>query len=164
MQTTCHNLTGYMENTITGPVTSITNKYTNQATRMAARSSAKIRMASVIVRGGSVIAWANNGSEENEHAELRALRRASYELKRGGTIYVARLKFDGSLGMAMPCAMCWANIKNRKIKTIVWSTDGQTFDRCHVDNTPHENDSIMPFISCGMELPESYRLLYAGVS
>jgi len=131
---------------------------------MAARSSAKIRMASVIVRGGSVIAWANNGSEENEHAELRALRRAPYEIKRGDTIYVARLKFDGTLGMARPCAMCWAHIKDRNIKTIVWSTDDQTFVRCHVDDTPHDNNSVMPFISSGMVLPESYRLIFKGVA
>lgn len=152
-----------MENDIIpSPRGDITNRNTNQVIRMAARSSAKIRMAAVIARGGSVVSWANNGPYENEHAELRALRKAPYEIKRGDIIYVARLKHDNTLGMARPCAMCWAHIKNRNIQTIVWSTDDQTFDRAHVNDTPHENDSIMPFISCGMKLPESYRLIFAG--
>ena len=139
------------------------NMYTNQVIRMASRSSVKIRMAAVIVRGGSIIAWANNDSTENGHAELRALRRAPYEIKRGATIYVARLKVDDTLGMARPCAMCWAYIKNKNIKTIVWSTDDETFERANVSDTPHDNNSVMPFISYGMRLPESYRLIFSGV-
>ena len=153
-----------MENNTVPSINGISNRFTNHVARLAERSDARIRMASIIARGGAILSWANNGPNENEHAELRALKKIAYEVKRGNTIYVARIKFDGSLGMARPCAMCWAHIKQRNIESIVWSTDHQTFEKSHVDDTPHENDSAMPFVSCGMKLPDSYRLIFSGMS
>lgn len=54
------------------------------------------------------------------HAEIHALVRCK---EKAHTIYVARMKKDGSLGMAKPCLICAFAIKESGIKRIVY-TDG----------------------------------------
>ena len=54
------------------------------------------------------------------HAEISALANAQGSV-RGATVYVARVKRDGSLGDATPCGHCSRVLKDFGIKRVVSS-------------------------------------------
>lgn len=54
------------------------------------------------------------------HAEIHALVRCKGEAH---TIYVARMKKDGSLGIAKPCPICAFAIEQTDIKRIVYTDE-----------------------------------------
>ncbi len=57
------------------------------------------------------------------HAEADAMLRAKGE---GDTLYVVRIKKDGSLAMSKPCFRCLQMAKDRGIQTIIYTdADGQ---------------------------------------
>jgi len=133
------------------------SKYMQLAIRMAEKSESLFQMSAVIIRGGSVIGCAPNSKDENGHAELRALN-ISGDTK-GATVYVARLKRDGSCGISKPCPMCWSALNNAGVKKVVF------FNREGIETTRLINefawsDKKSPFISVGMELPMTYREIY----
>lgn len=57
------------------------------------------------------------------HAEVRALRKAGL----GATLIVARVKRDGSLGMALPCARCRSMIKAKRVVRVYYSHHDGSF-------------------------------------
>lgn len=133
------------------------NKYINIAARKAMQSPSKYKMGAVIVRGGHIKAIAFNGRHENEHAELRAINKAG-DIS-GATIYIVRVRPNGHFGMARPCPMCWLELKQAGVKLAVWSTDNELLDSNKIVNSPWE-DLRLPVLSCFMELPISYRLMF----
>ena len=106
-------------------------------------SNATVKLACMIYKGGNLLASAVNQKKTNPtmkkynshvpyrkwgylHAEMAALLQLPWEpgkndLK-GCTLYVARKRCDGSVGMARPCAACAAAIKDAGIKKIVYTT------------------------------------------
>ena len=56
------------------------------------------------------------------HAELGAIIKAGGECE-GATMYVARLKRGGEVGLARPCPYCMTAIVESGIKRVVWTTD-----------------------------------------
>ncbi len=57
------------------------------------------------------------------HAEASAILKAKGE---GDTLYVVRIKKDGSLAMSKPCFRCLKMAKDNGIKTIIYTdADGQ---------------------------------------
>ncbi len=75
----------------------------------------------VAIREDGKWVMATNGAAEipqpSSHAEARALRKAG----RGATLIVARVKKDGSLGSALPCARCRSLIKSKGVVRVWYS-------------------------------------------
>lgn len=89
----------------------------------------------ILVKGGAVQSMGVNTQKNHptivdaentpwhcgDHAEIAALKRAS--VTAGGTLYVARVRFDGSWAMSKPCRNCQQAIDAAQIKRVVWSYD-----------------------------------------
>lgn len=96
---------------------------------------AQWRVGAVLVKGGSVLSsgfnrYRNDPSlvnlhEVSYHAEEAAIRRAGDPY--GATLYVARIKRGGDLGMAKPCQKCQQIIIGNGVHTVVWSTSDGLF-------------------------------------
>jgi|SaaInlStandDraft_2_1057019.scaffolds.fasta_scaffold560243_1 tRNA(Arg) A34 adenosine deaminase TadA len=75
------------------------------------------------VRADGVIVTSRNTSNRVVtpyiHAETRVLRKCGF----GCTLYVARVKRDGSYGLARPCARCMSAIKTKKVNKIYYTTE-----------------------------------------
>jgi deoxycytidylate deaminase len=98
----------------------------------------KCRVGAVIVSGGRVVAVGHNELrgfrcptkkrwENSLHAEqkaiLRLLTKGRLHHLVGATIYVSRIKADGTYGMAKPCSYCYQLIQAVGIKEIVYTTE-----------------------------------------
>jgi len=57
------------------------------------------------------------------HAELRAVLMAGESDCKGATVYVGRLKRNGTVGLAKPCEYCMAVLVNVGVKRVVWTTE-----------------------------------------
>lgn len=60
---------------------------------------------------------------ESIHAELSAIISSSQT--KGATIYIARIRMDGSWGMAKPCACCSKILEVAEIKRVVYTNDNK---------------------------------------
>lgn len=99
---------------------------------------AQWRVGAVLVRGGSVLSSGFNRYRNDPsvvelggvsyHAEEATLRRAGSP--EGATMYVARVKRDGDLGLAKPCNKCQQFLLDAGVHTVVWSAaDGIVKER-----------------------------------
>jgi len=84
----------------------------------------KAFVGAVAVRRDGVIVHSRNGCAQRPdakvpsiHAEARLLRKAGF----GCVMYVARVKRDGSLAMAKPCATCEAYLRSRGVKQVFYT-------------------------------------------
>jgi tRNA(Arg) A34 adenosine deaminase TadA len=90
------------------------------------------KVAAVLVRSGTPVATAVNRARNSPaqvpvadvgyHAEHRAMRSAPGRC-RGATMFVGRVRRDGSPGLAKPCAACVAAMALAGISTVVWTTE-----------------------------------------
>ena len=77
-----------------------------------------------IRRDGAVVQSRNGSAQEpipEAHAEFRVLRKAG----RGAIVYVARVRKDGSLGLARPCERCQTLIKQLDAEVYYVTDDGE---------------------------------------
>jgi len=113
------------------PITSSDIRWIRSALLQAEQAPhAQWRVGSVLVRGGSVLSTGFNRyrndpaqvelSGVSYHAEAVVLRRTS--AARGATLYVARVRRNGSLGASKPCARCQAALVAAGVHTVVWTT------------------------------------------
>lgn len=108
----------------------------NIAKKRAKRSEfSRAKVGAVLVKGGRVIASAHNqlrytrkaaANWESTHAEemviLQVLRQPDgLEKLSGSTLYISRVKKDGSLGCAKPCPNCQSLIDSLPIKKVIHS-------------------------------------------
>ena len=94
---------------------------------VARRSQHRQPMAAAAVHGGRIVAVAVNSRRNSpahvewsgcsRHAEA-GLARADIE---GATVYVARLRRDGSAGIARPCRQCMATLAVAGARQVVWT-------------------------------------------
>lgn len=74
---------------------------------------------------GAVVAavngWGACGVEPSFHAEARVLRK----IGAGGTVYVARVRKDGSVGMSRPCTSCCRMLRFRGAKCYYTIDEGE---------------------------------------
>lgn len=86
-------------------------------------------LGAVAIRQDGVWVTAHNGSppgpEPRSHAEQRCLRKAG----QGAILIVCRVRRDGTLGLAYPCAHCRAAIKAKKVKQVWYSTGDWYYNR-----------------------------------
>lgn len=57
------------------------------------------------------------------HAEARLVRK----LDVGATVYVARIKADGTFGSAKPCHNCQKVLKQKGVKKVYYSIDDESY-------------------------------------
>lgn len=79
------------------------------------------RFGAVLIRGGKPIEAAHNHSFI--HAEHAVLNRAWRSDIDGSTIVVARLRKDGSLGMAKPCDLCMSRLIEAGVRKVVYTNN-----------------------------------------
>ena len=94
----------------------------------------RARMGAVIVKGGRILSSGYNQTRysrlsarnqyESIHAEEAAILRIlskpnGLQLLAGATIYVTRIKKDGSTGLAKPCESCQDLINSVGIKKVI---------------------------------------------
>lgn len=88
------------------------------------------RVGAVLIRGGSVLSSGFNRYRNDPalvsldgvsyHAEESTIRKAGNP--HGATLYVARVKRDGALGLAKPCLKCQQIMQSAGVHTVVWTT------------------------------------------
>ena len=81
-----------------------------------------------IRRDGKWVVATNGAAERpspSSHAEARVLRKAGY----GATLIAARVRKNGTLGLAYPCAACKLLLKSRGVQAVYYSVgdDDATF-------------------------------------
>jgi tRNA(Arg) A34 adenosine deaminase TadA len=78
----------------------------------------------VVSRNGAT-PWPN-GKSPSSHAEGRILRKSGY----GATVYVARVKRNGSLALARPCQYCMPALRARGVEMVYWTIDNTEWEAC----------------------------------
>ena len=69
---------------------------------------------------GAIVSSRNQSSRfvaPQVHAEARLARK----LDRGATVYLARIRRDGSFAMSKPCSRCMATLRARNVAKVVYS-------------------------------------------
>jgi cytidine deaminase len=72
-----------------------------------------------IVRATNILSFA---IEPRAHAESRCLRK----MQVGGSLFVARVRRDGSIGCARPCGECQMQLRFKKVKC-VYTISGEEY-------------------------------------
>lgn len=111
------------------------------AARVAQNSTMTHKLGAVLIKGGSVINVGFNQSSTHRfarkfgkyytrHAELNCILGVPRHKTTGATIYVIRVKKDGSYGMAKPCQCCEDMLMFVGVKKVYWSdVDGNIKER-----------------------------------
>jgi deoxycytidylate deaminase len=112
-------------------------RYVHLAEKLAEKSTSKFRLGCVIVKKGRVVSVGYNSMEKTHpksptygnhlHSEIRALISTSKEDLYNSTVYVVRIKRDGSLGSSRPCPVCYEALKLANIKRIYYFGSQSTF-------------------------------------
>lgn len=99
----------------------------------------KARVGAVLVKHNKIISAKTNIGVKGEMpflygtcAERRVLKNPPKCAIMDSILYVARVKQDNSLGLAKPCSLCEAMIKNRKVKEVYYTTDNGTWEHCKI--------------------------------
>lgn len=104
--------------------------FLSAAAKLAQTSDNRFKMACIAVRSGSVLGADINVTKKSPstppnrfstHAEIGAMKSCSDPTN--ATLYIARLKVDGSSAMAKPCSWCMHFIKLNSIYRVVYTTD-----------------------------------------
>ena len=102
------------------------------AKKEALKSKYVMRVGAIIVRKGTVVGRGFNQLRHTSkaktawpsvHAEVAAILSTSKRLLKKSTIYVYRIKKDGTQGLSKPCAYSTAMILFLSLKTIVYTTE-----------------------------------------
>jgi cytidine/deoxycytidylate deaminase-like protein len=78
----------------------------------------------VMSRNGST-PWPN-GKSPSCHAEKKCLRKSGY----GSTVYVARVKRDGSFALAKPCCHCMPALRAMGVEMVYWTVNNTEWEAC----------------------------------
>lgn len=98
----------------------------------------------VIVRGDGKMISSRNGaihSSERQlgktaHAEARAIRKADYN----STVYVARVRRDGSVGCARPCKSCLNRMLSKRVVNVFYTIGPACFGKLYVTSNRQVTD------------------------
>lgn len=113
--------------------------YLNLARKMAMTSNGSYKLGSCVIKSGRVMSlgfnkyWQSNALAreffkfETVHAEMDSLVKMTREAIRGVTLYVARIRKDGSYGNSKPCPRCQNALRTLGVRKIVYSIDVYPF-------------------------------------
>jgi tRNA(Arg) A34 adenosine deaminase TadA len=79
------------------------------------------RLGAVGIRNDGTIVSAANGPSPYPCAQVHAEVRLSQKLTPGSTVWVARIRHDGTLGMARPCPTCERRLKSAGVHRVVYT-------------------------------------------
>lgn len=87
----------------------------------------KAVMGAVGLRNDGTLVTSSNGPSpfpgESHHAEARVVRK----LDRGSEVWVARVKRDGTWGMAKPCPSCERRLRSSRVTRVVYTIDADNY-------------------------------------
>lgn len=104
--------------------------FLSAASKLAQTSDNRFKMACIAVRSGSVLGADINVTKRSPttppnrfstHAEIGAIKACSDPS--GSTLYISRLKLDGSTAIARPCSWCMQHLISNDIYRVVYTTD-----------------------------------------
>lgn len=110
------------------------NKFESIALKVLNNLDQRWRLVAILVSNGKPISIETNNLDKTHplitphfphrkaHAEVRCIRNASWEKVEGSSVFVWRIKDDGTFGLAKPCPLCRDFLKQRGIKKIGYST------------------------------------------
>jgi deoxycytidylate deaminase len=101
------------------------------AIKAALRSNSRFRLGAVIYKGSIILGVGSNQMDRTHprsphpyltvHSEFDAVLGVDEEKLVGASLYVHRLKKDGSTGSAQPCEHCTRMLKAVGIRRVDWS-------------------------------------------
>jgi deoxycytidylate deaminase len=116
-----------------------TQRFIELALKLATKSEYYQKVGCVIVKGNRVIGLGfnkpnkthpmSNNRFHNVHAELDAILGHTAEELEGATAYVARIRNNGTVGLAKPCEHCQELLKRMGIKTVIYTKDMNGYDK-----------------------------------
>ena len=94
----------------------------------------KAFIGAVAVRADGTLVSSRNGSTQanyptptpSVHSEARIVRKAGIS----ATVYVARLRRDGSIGCAKPCSRCLAVMRSHRVEVVYYTIDNKNWGFC----------------------------------
>lgn len=95
-----------------------------KAIKIAKQSNQRFRHATLIIRGGAILAAACNTAER--HAEDRAIRQLWPTYARGSTVINIRLTRRG-FACARPCIECMALLRKERVRKIIYTDESGSF-------------------------------------
>jgi len=98
---------------------------TSDTSRKAFIGAVAIRRDGVMVHSRNGITPRPVGKSPSSH-EARILRKSG----NGAVVYVARLKRDGSYGMAKPCVYCMNALRARGVDMVYWTISNNDWEAC----------------------------------
>jgi hypothetical protein len=100
-------------------------KYMTRLVRKASKSEHRYQHATLLCRGGSIVACACN--RPGVHSEIAALNKVKRDKRRGLTFINIRIRRDGSLGLSRPCLACQRRFKAEGITRGSYTIDRWTW-------------------------------------
>lgn len=79
------------------------------------------RLGAVGLRNDGALVTAANGPAPYPHPDAHAEARLCAKLTPGSTVWVARVRRDGTLGIARPCARCLVRVTAAGVERIVYT-------------------------------------------
>lgn len=115
--------------------------------RIAYREAAKSRhhqhkLGAVLVKGGKPIAVAHNFS--HVHAEHACLNQAWRSDVDGATMVVVRVRKNGTIGMARPCALCMKRLIQAGIKKVLFTNESGKLEIIRLPRSNNVATAISP--------------------
>jgi hypothetical protein len=87
--------------------------YLNRLVKQASKSEHRFKHATLLCRGGSIVACACN--RPGVHSEIAALNKVKRGKRKGLTFINIRIRKDGKLGISYPCKACESRFKDEGI-------------------------------------------------
>ena len=79
------------------------------------------RLGAVGIRKDGALVSSTNGPSPYPCPEVHAEARLCNKLTPGSTVWVARIRHDGSLGMARPCHTCQKRLRSSGVRRVIYT-------------------------------------------
>jgi deoxycytidylate deaminase len=79
------------------------------------------KLGAIGLRNDGTIVSALNGPAPNKCSQVHAEARLCQKLTPGSTVWVARIRHDGTLGMARPCPSCQRRLRSTGVVKVIYT-------------------------------------------
>ena len=79
------------------------------------------KLGAIGLRNDGTIVSALNGPAPNKCSQVHAEARLCQKLTPGSTVWVARIRHDGTLGMARPCPSCQRRLRSIGVDKVIYT-------------------------------------------
>jgi tRNA(Arg) A34 adenosine deaminase TadA len=97
------------------------------------------RLGAVGIRNDGILVSASNGPAPFPHPDAHAEARLTMKLTPGSEIWVARVRKDGTLGIARPCPRCMVRIKAAGVSRVAYTISDMEHGVIHL----HSGGEVM---------------------